>query len=276
LGFENWYQDQILTVTGNDVTLVGCQVKSIQPRLYWEKFDSNLLKSAVSVANIASNFSMFTEKCYKSANIALSSVYGSSNFAFGNSMVSNMSIYTGSLNSILYSAAITINGVLLLGSNGLEFTNNSISRTFTLSDFPKKLRFVDYCHSSNLPSWIFSVVTAFSNTTLHISLDGGYNFVKQVTLSQLTFQNSASGGFIRDVTIQPTFKNLAVLVRDVTGLDRVITYDLEYGTIKNGYNFTGTAIDAGILGSSPGLRAFSSGEIIAYGDNLFYRYTISF
>lgn len=262
------------------MSLVGCQVKGIKPRLYFKTFEPDLMfntpvSSGTAVA--ALNFSMFTDKCNKSATIALSSVYGNSNFAFSNSAHYNMSIYTGSLSSVFYSASITSNGVLLLGSNGLEFSNNSIAKTFTLNGNPQALRFVDYCSSTNnATEWIFSVVTAFSNQSLHISFDGGYNFAKEVTLSQLSLQSSNVGGYIRDVAIQPSFNNLAVLIRDSSGLDRIVIYDLQFNSIRNGFNFTLNAIDGGVLGSHPGLLAFPTGEILAFGDNIFYRYALQF
>lgn len=257
------------------MSLVGCQVKEIKPRLYFETFKPDkMFNAAVSSGNSSLSFSMFTEKCNKSATLALSSVYGGTNFAFSNSLHYNMSIYMGGLSSILYSASITPNGVLLLGSNGLEFSNDSVARSFNLNGNPEKSSFVDYCSSANNGSdWIFSVVAAFSSQSLHLSLDGGYNFVKEITISQLSIQSSNLGGFIRDVAIQPSFKNLAVLIRDSSGFDRIVIYDLEFNRIRNGFNFTLNAIDGGILHSDPGLLAFPTGEILAYGDNLFYRYT---
>lgn len=280
LELSNWFQDQVLRVEGNDVSLVGCAVKEFKPRIYINKFIPTRMFTPAVAANTTSNvnFTMFVDKCNKSATIALSSVYGAQNFAFSNS-VKNMSIYTGTLiNNVYKSASITGNGILLLGSAGLEFRNNSIAKTFNLNDSPQKTRFVDYCPSSsgNITRWIFSVVIAFSTQTLHISFDGGYDFSTQVTLTQLVFESSTVGAFIRDVAIQPSFNNLAVLLRDSIGLDRIVIYDLELGTIKNGYNFTSNAIDSGSLGSTPGLLASSNGEVLAYGDNLFYRYVETF
>jgi hypothetical protein len=189
-----------------------------------------------------------------------------------------MSIYTGTLNNYYKSASITENGILLLGSAGLKFSNNSLTKSFSLNGSPEKLSFVDYCPSTpnNDLGWIFSVVTAFSGQTLHISFDGGYNFAKEVTLTQLVSPGSTVGAYIRDIAIQPSFNNLAVLIRDSTGLDRIVIYDLQLNTFQNAYNFTSNSIDGGVLGSAPGLVASSNGEVLAYGDNLFYRYLETF
>jgi hypothetical protein len=278
-----------LLVGDSDTSLMGCGIESIIPTIYVLPFNTATLglQTATASAVGTAYFNFFPDTCSESVAVAVSNKYGNGILALTqsqftldpNTLLSSSVIGTARI----YGVAPTVSGIGILTVNGFYFGNSTTSLT-AVSGIPSglnSLRYVDYCDpTSSYSSWLNKVVVIWdsgaatsgltSTLPIYLSLDGGQTFLT-VTVN-VASAGAAAGGSIKDVAIQHSFKNLAILVKDAGSYNRIVLYDLVQGTFTQGYSFQSTAtplIDTK-TGSAPKLVSMPMGELLIYGDNLYY------
>ena len=180
-------------------------------------------------------------------------------------------------------AVITTNGVASANSTALSAFN--IATGLPLSTQMTQIRGPMYCdftisRASTLNqiiiTWDSTAVStvSVSNVSFFVSQDGGTTFT---AVSINVDINAVGGGFIRDVAVQHTYNNLAVLIRDGSAYDRIATFNLSSMTVSStlGYSFNPAVnaniiVDGGSKGSSPKLTPIPGGQLLVWGDMLCY------
>jgi hypothetical protein len=278
-----------LLIGDSDTSLMGCGIESITPTIYVLPLDTAKLglQSATAATVGTAYFNFFPDTCSQSVAVAVSNKYGNGILALSqsqftldpNSLMSHSSIGT----SRIYGVAPTVSGIAILTASGLYF-GNSTTALLSVSGIPSglnSLRYVSYCDATaSYSSWLNKVVVAWDSSAtttaststlpIYLSINGGQSFTT-VTVN-VALAGVAVGGSIKDVAIQHSSKNLAILVRDAGNYHRIVLYDLVLAVFTQGYSFQTNAsplIDTK-TGSAPRLVSMPMGELIIYGDNLYY------
>jgi hypothetical protein len=118
----------------------------------------------------------------------------------------------------------------------------------------------------------FRSTDSISVASIFISVDGGKSF-EEVNVSVFSNGSSNIGGYIMDISIQPSYNCIAILIRDANGTDKIVLMDpFNKSDIVNAYtsepNET-SQIYSDSTAAEPRVISITSG-IFIWGDNLLF------
>jgi hypothetical protein len=130
-------------------------------------------------------------------------------------------------------ATLDVNGTLTTPT-GLPGSSAPITHVRTLT-FCDNTDDYEESFAKHVVAWRMATGVA----TIYYSKDYGVSFKSLDISTKLSASggSSVSTGFIRDVSLQQSFKTYAILVRDDTGIDKILLFDPIKGVLSDGQKF---------------------------------------
>jgi hypothetical protein len=278
-----------ITFVDQEISVVGMRANPASILIPIQKYSSTgLSTSTVSSSSTPGPISIFSDACSSGIHFATSSLFGTFNLAYTQNSFSALDPFLNNIYQIPGSSGAAVKSVasntaslaFLYGTNSISYLNaagvlassSGIPPTAALD----RLQGPHYCDKRlNQGSFTNAVVVAWSagtaatNIPLYISQNGGVSFSSLSVNTDIS--NTGASGRVYDVAIDHARATLCALIRDGNGYDRILVVDLSnYANVTLGYTSGSTAsfLDAGVKGSTPGLRIFPAGQLLVWGDSL--------
>ena len=282
--FQTWQSlDYTLSITGKGLSLMGCSTPNALHLIPVSRLDStSSLQSVSASVGTGTFFNLNPDLCSPNVMVSQSSVFGDNNFALTQTQYrrSDGALFTVASMTGVKQVISTSAGIFVGTTTGGSFKGAS---GFSASSFPSSVVLDQFrgpitCDfSANASSLLNTYITAWNSAfrstvgansqTFYLSKDGGASFSAFQINVDLT---NVGGGYIRDIALQHSFNNLALLIRD-NGVDRLVLFDPITLVVTTGPSLTSSLVIDTIKGSTPRLVPSKPGsDLYAYGESVLY------